>query len=149
MCVISCRSSSPGQVLIPIANWKVKEPPVIGDDIGPQIVHVYEVVTASSRIIKYSCRVDCTERVSVTFMSPPPQLLNSGPSTVSKAALRVDWPYQFRNGSLLYITSYETEGPINCTTDMEINSLNISVRNTHTHTGNNNNNTLAWILQSH
>ncbi|XP_028991957.1 integrin alpha-V [Betta splendens] len=88
-------SSSPGQVLLPIANWKVKEPPVVGDDIGPQIVHVYE-------------------------------LLNSGPSTFSKAALLVDWPYRFRNGSLLYITSYETEGPINCTTDVEINPLNVS-----------------------
>uniref|UniRef100_A0A7N6BKY7 Integrin, alpha V n=1 Tax=Anabas testudineus TaxID=64144 RepID=A0A7N6BKY7_ANATE len=93
-------SSSPGQVLVPIANWKVKEPPVVGDDIGPQIVHVYE-------------------------------LLNSGPSTISKAALQVDWPYHFKNGSLLYITSYETEGPINCTTDIEINPLNVSVRNSH------------------
>eukprot|EP00064_Thunnus_orientalis_P005315 superscaffoldBa00000514_g5329 len=83
-------TSSPGQVLLPIANWKPKEPPVVGDDIGPQI------------------------------------LLNSGPSTFSKAALEVEWPYQFKNGSLLYITSYETEGPINCTTDMEINPLNVS-----------------------
>ncbi|KAF3694346.1 Integrin alpha-V Vitronectin receptor subunit alpha [Channa argus] len=88
-------SSSPGQVLLPIANWKPKKPPVVGDDIGPQIVHVYE-------------------------------LLNSGPSTISKAALQVEWPYQFKNGSLLYITSYETEGPINCTTDIEINPLNVS-----------------------
>ncbi|XP_044071769.1 integrin alpha-V [Siniperca chuatsi] len=88
-------TSSPGQVLLPIANWKPKQPPVVGDDIGPQIVHVYE-------------------------------LLNSGPSTISKAALEVEWPYQFKNGSLLYITSYETEGPINCTTDMEINPLNVS-----------------------
>ncbi|XP_029967702.1 integrin alpha-V [Salarias fasciatus] len=88
-------SSSPGQVLLPIANWKPREPPVVGDDIGPQIVHVYE-------------------------------LLNNGPSTFSKAALEVEWPYQYRNGSLLYITSYETEGPINCTTDVEINALNVS-----------------------
>ncbi|XP_070770162.1 integrin alpha-V isoform X2 [Enoplosus armatus] len=88
-------TSSPSQVLLPIAKWKPKEPPVVGDDIGPQIVHVYE-------------------------------LLNSGPSTFSKAALVVEWPYQFKNGSLLYITSYETEGPINCTTDMEINPLNVS-----------------------
>ncbi|XP_040004673.1 integrin alpha-V isoform X2 [Xiphias gladius] len=88
-------SSSPGQVLLPIANWKPRVPPVVGDDIGPQIVHVYE-------------------------------LLNNGPSTFSKAALVVEWPYQFKNGSLLYITSYETEGPINCTTDTEINPLNVS-----------------------
>ncbi|KAM9850867.1 integrin alpha-V [Aulostomus maculatus] len=88
-------TSSPGQVLLPIANWKPKEPPVVGDDIGPQILHVYE-------------------------------LLNSGPSTFSKAALEVEWPYHYKNGSLLYITSYETEGPINCTTDMEINPLNVT-----------------------
>ncbi|XP_051814771.1 integrin alpha-V [Acanthochromis polyacanthus] len=88
-------SSSPGQVLLPIANWKPKDPPVVGDDIGPQIVHVYE-------------------------------LLNSGPSTFSKASLEVEWPYQFKNGSLLYITSYETEGPINCTTEVQINPLNVS-----------------------
>lgn len=88
-------SSSPGQVFIPIANWKPRDPPVVGDDIGPQIVHVYE-------------------------------LLNNGPSTISKAALEVKWPYQFRNGSLLYIISYDTEGPINCTTDIQINPLNVS-----------------------
>uniref|UniRef100_A0A3Q2CKM6 Integrin, alpha V n=1 Tax=Cyprinodon variegatus TaxID=28743 RepID=A0A3Q2CKM6_CYPVA len=88
-------SSSPTQVLLPIANWKPKNPPVVGDDIGPLIVHVYE-------------------------------LLNNGPSTFSKASLYVDWPYRFGNGSLLYIHNFETEGPINCTTDMEINPLNVS-----------------------
>ncbi|XP_069388786.1 integrin alpha-V isoform X2 [Paralichthys olivaceus] len=88
-------SSSPSQVLLPIANWKPKDPPVLEDDIGPQILHVYE-------------------------------LLNSGPSTISKAGLEVQWPYHFRNGSLLYITSYKTDGPINCTTDIQINPLNVS-----------------------
>ncbi|XP_037645292.1 integrin alpha-V [Sebastes umbrosus] len=89
-------TSSPAQVLLPIANWKPKEPPRHGDDIGPQIVHVYE-------------------------------LLNSGPSTISKAALEVKWPYRYKNGSLLYITHFDTDGPINCTTDVEINPLNVSV----------------------
>uniref|UniRef100_A0A3Q4HQH8 Integrin, alpha V n=1 Tax=Neolamprologus brichardi TaxID=32507 RepID=A0A3Q4HQH8_NEOBR len=88
-------SSSPGQLFIPIANWKPRDPPVFGDDIGPQIVHVYE-------------------------------LLNNGPSTFSKAALEVKWPYQFRNSSLLSIISYDTEGPINCTSDTQINPLNVS-----------------------
>ncbi|KAM8855081.1 integrin alpha-V [Spinachia spinachia] len=54
------------------------------------------------------------------------ELLNSGPSTISKAALDVHWPYRYSNGSLLYITSYETDGPMNCTTDVEINGLNLS-----------------------
>ncbi|CAJ1078543.1 integrin alpha-V isoform X1 [Xyrichtys novacula] len=88
-------SSSPTQVLLPIANWKPRDPPVTGDDLGPQIVHVYE-------------------------------LLNSGPSTFSKASLEVEWPYHYKNDSLLYITSYETEGRINCTTDMELNPLNVT-----------------------
>uniref|UniRef100_A0A1A7WU95 Integrin, alpha V n=1 Tax=Iconisemion striatum TaxID=60296 RepID=A0A1A7WU95_9TELE len=88
-------SSSPSQVLLPIANWKPKDPPVVGDDIGPQIVHVFE-------------------------------LLNNGPSTFSKASLNIMWPYHLKNGSLLYITSFDTEGPINCTTDVEINPLNVS-----------------------
>uniref|UniRef100_A0A3P8TU30 Integrin, alpha V n=1 Tax=Amphiprion percula TaxID=161767 RepID=A0A3P8TU30_AMPPE len=81
--VFSAGRRLPVRCCFPIANWKPKEPPVVGDDIGPQIVHVYE-------------------------------LLNSGPSTF--------------NGSLLYITSYETEGPINCTTEVQINPLNVSVR---------------------
>ncbi|MEQ2207203.1 hypothetical protein XENOCAPTIV_008700, partial [Xenoophorus captivus] len=80
-------------VLLPIANWKPNNPPVLGDDIGPQILAVYE-------------------------------LLNNGPSTFSKASLDVDWPYRFKNGSLLYITNFDTEGPIKCTTDVEINPLN-------------------------
>ncbi|KAJ0005839.1 hypothetical protein NQD34_015733 [Periophthalmus magnuspinnatus] len=88
-------SSNPGQVLLPIANWKPKERPFFGDDIGPQIVLVYE-------------------------------LLNSGPSTFSKASLEVEVPYRFRNGSVLYVTSFDTEGPIHCTTDTEINPLNVS-----------------------
>lgn len=88
-------SSSPSQVLLPIANWKPKERPEFGDDIGPQIVHVYE-------------------------------LLNNGPSTFSKATLDVEWPDQSKNGSLLYISRIETEGPINCTSDVELNPLNIS-----------------------
>ncbi|KAM6934653.1 integrin alpha-V [Xenentodon cancila] len=88
-------SSSPSQVLLPVANWKPKDPPVVGDDIGPQILQVYE-------------------------------LQNNGPSTFSKAMLEVDWPYRYKNGSLLYITSFNTDGPINCTTDMEINPLNVS-----------------------
>uniref|UniRef100_A0A674B4I5 Integrin, alpha V n=1 Tax=Salmo trutta TaxID=8032 RepID=A0A674B4I5_SALTR len=33
----------PDQVFLPIANWKPKEKPVVGDDIGPQILHIYEL----------------------------------------------------------------------------------------------------------
>ncbi|XP_008327192.1 integrin alpha-V [Cynoglossus semilaevis] len=88
-------SSSPSQVLLPITNWKPKQPPTTDDDIGPPIVHVYE-------------------------------LLNSGPSTISKASLDVLWPHRLKDDFLLYITSFKTDGPINCTTDQEINPLNVS-----------------------
>uniref|UniRef100_A0A3Q3F277 Integrin, alpha V n=1 Tax=Labrus bergylta TaxID=56723 RepID=A0A3Q3F277_9LABR len=103
--VYVCRTSSPSQILLPIANWKPRHPAVSVDDQGPQIVHVYE-------------------------------LLNSGPSTFSKASLEVELPYHYKNDSLLYVVSFETEGPINCTTDIELNPLNLSVReqDTHTHT---------------
>ncbi|XP_041663247.1 integrin alpha-V [Cheilinus undulatus] len=88
-------SSSPTQVLLPIANWKPKDPPVSGDDVGPEIIHVYE-------------------------------LLNSGPSTFSKASLEVEFPYHYKNDSLLYIMDFSTEGPMNCTTDIRINPSNLS-----------------------
>uniref|UniRef100_A0A8C5CI27 Integrin alpha-2 domain-containing protein n=1 Tax=Gadus morhua TaxID=8049 RepID=A0A8C5CI27_GADMO len=94
-------ASIPDQVLLPIADWKPRNPPVSGDDIGPQILHIYE-------------------------------LRNSGPSAFSKAMLVVDWPYLYGNGSLLDIISYDVDGPINCTTDVEINTFNVSVSNTHT-----------------
>ena len=41
--VLSCRRSAPDEVFLPIANWQPKDPPEVGDDIGPQIHQVYEV----------------------------------------------------------------------------------------------------------
>uniref|UniRef100_A0A8K9V7H5 Integrin alpha-2 domain-containing protein n=1 Tax=Oncorhynchus mykiss TaxID=8022 RepID=A0A8K9V7H5_ONCMY len=89
----------PDQVFLPIANWKSKENPVVGEDIGPRIQHIYE-------------------------------LRNRGPSTFSKAILDIEWPYRFNNGSLLYITELEVDRGMNCSTDMEINPLNVSVSST-------------------
>ncbi|KAI1898176.1 hypothetical protein AGOR_G00069650 [Albula goreensis] len=54
------------------------------------------------------------------------ELRNNGPSTFSKAMLDISWPYRFNNGSLLYITKYAVEGPMNCSTDVEINPLNVT-----------------------
>lgn len=87
--------STPDQVFLPIANWQPRDPPDVGDDIGPLILQVYE-------------------------------LHNKGPSTFSKAVLDIDWPYRFNNGSLLYITKYEVEGPMVCSTNIGINPLNVS-----------------------
>ncbi|GAA6103453.1 integrin alpha-V, partial [Tachysurus ichikawai] len=53
-------------------------------------------------------------------------LRNKGPSAFSKAMLDVEWPYHYNNGSLLYITKYEVDGAMNCSTDVEINPLNVT-----------------------
>jgi len=40
---ILCRVSAPEQVFLPIANWQPKDSPVLEDDIGPLVQHIYEV----------------------------------------------------------------------------------------------------------
>uniref|UniRef100_A0A671SMS4 Integrin alpha-V-like n=1 Tax=Sinocyclocheilus anshuiensis TaxID=1608454 RepID=A0A671SMS4_9TELE len=103
ICSILCRVSAPEQVFLPIANWQPKENPVLEDDIGPLVQHIYE-------------------------------LRNTGPSTFSKAILDVQWPYRFNNGSLLYITKFEVDGNMNCSSNRELNPLNVTVsegRNRH------------------
>ncbi|KAL7991576.1 hypothetical protein Chor_015832 [Crotalus horridus] len=55
------------------------------------------------------------------------ELRNNGPSTFSKLMLNLQWPYKYNNNTLLYIMKYEIEGPMNCTSDMEINPLKIKV----------------------
>lgn len=42
--------------------------------------------------------------------------------------LNLQWPYKYNNATLLYLVKYEIEGPMNCTSDMEINPLKIKVR---------------------
>uniref|UniRef100_A0A671SPB7 Integrin alpha-V-like n=1 Tax=Sinocyclocheilus anshuiensis TaxID=1608454 RepID=A0A671SPB7_9TELE len=96
ICSILCRVSAPEQVFLPIANWQPKENPVLEDDIGPLVQHIYE-------------------------------LRNTGPSTFSKAILDVQWPYRFNNGSLLYITKFEVDGNMNCSSNRELNPLNVTV----------------------
>lgn len=46
ICCILCRVSAPEQVFLPIANWQPKENPVLEDDIGPLVQHIYEVENA-------------------------------------------------------------------------------------------------------
>uniref|UniRef100_A0A8C1DIA2 Integrin, alpha V n=1 Tax=Cyprinus carpio carpio TaxID=630221 RepID=A0A8C1DIA2_CYPCA len=96
ICSILCRVSAPEQVFLPIANWQPKQSPVLEDDIGPLVQHIYE-------------------------------LRNTGPSTFSKAILDVQWPYRFNNGSLLYITKFDVDGNMNCSSNRELNPLNVTV----------------------
>uniref|UniRef100_A0AAY4EM66 Integrin alpha-2 domain-containing protein n=1 Tax=Denticeps clupeoides TaxID=299321 RepID=A0AAY4EM66_9TELE len=95
--------SYPDEIVLPLPNWEPKVPPEVEDDIGPAVVHTY-------------------------------QLVNIGPSTISKAVMEVQWPYSFTNGSLLYITRFQTDGPIQCRTDAVINPLNLTV-STHMYRG--------------
>uniref|UniRef100_A0A8C0QRZ8 Integrin subunit alpha V n=1 Tax=Chelonoidis abingdonii TaxID=106734 RepID=A0A8C0QRZ8_CHEAB len=55
------------------------------------------------------------------------ELRNNGPSAFSKVMLNLQWPYKYNNNTLLYIMQYEIDGPMNCTSDMEINPLKIKV----------------------
>uniref|UniRef100_A0A803VVP1 Integrin subunit alpha V n=1 Tax=Ficedula albicollis TaxID=59894 RepID=A0A803VVP1_FICAL len=53
------------------------------------------------------------------------ELRNNGPSAFSKVMMTLQWPYKYKNNTLLYIMQYEIDGPMNCTSDMEINPLKI------------------------
>ncbi|EHH21517.1 hypothetical protein EGK_04605 [Macaca mulatta] len=55
------------------------------------------------------------------------KLRNNGPSSFSKAMLHLQWPYKYNNNTLLYILHYDIDGPMNCTSDMEINPLRIKI----------------------
>uniref|UniRef100_A0A8B9GK04 Integrin subunit alpha V n=1 Tax=Amazona collaria TaxID=241587 RepID=A0A8B9GK04_9PSIT len=58
------------------------------------------------------------------------ELRNNGPSAFSKVMMTLQWPYKYKNYTLLYIVQYEIDGPMNCTSDMEINPLKIKVSRT-------------------
>uniref|UniRef100_A0A8D2HHW4 Integrin subunit alpha V n=1 Tax=Urocitellus parryii TaxID=9999 RepID=A0A8D2HHW4_UROPR len=58
------------------------------------------------------------------------ELRNNGPSSFSKAMLNLQWPYKYNNNTLLYILHYDIDGPMNCTSDMEINPLRIKKNDT-------------------
>uniref|UniRef100_A0A8C4K949 Integrin subunit alpha V n=1 Tax=Dromaius novaehollandiae TaxID=8790 RepID=A0A8C4K949_DRONO len=57
------------------------------------------------------------------------ELRNNGPSAFSKVMMTLQWPYKYKNYTLLYIIQYEIDGPMNCTSDMEINPLKIKDKN--------------------
>ncbi|XP_010217513.1 PREDICTED: integrin alpha-V [Tinamus guttatus] len=55
------------------------------------------------------------------------ELRNNGPSAFSKVMMTLQWPYKYKNDTLLYIVQYEIDGPMNCTSDIEINPLKIKI----------------------
>lgn len=55
------------------------------------------------------------------------ELRNNGPSAFSKAMLTIQWPYKYKNNDLLYIVKYEIDGPMDCTSDVLINPLDLKL----------------------
>lgn len=130
ICFILCRVSAPEQVFLPIATWHPKENPVLEDDIGPLVQHIYEVENAvkiiGQRFIKLRQYI-LYNFIPIWCIHFSSQLRNTGPSTFSKGILDVKWPYRFNNGSLLYITKIEVDGNMNCSSNRELNPLNVTV----------------------
>lgn len=133
ICSILCRVSAPEQVFLPIANWQPKDKPVLEDDIGPLVQHIYEVINAANIIgQKHYISIKLLQWIVYDFVPIccnhwSSQLRNRGPSTFSKGILDVQWPYRFNNGSLLYITKFEVDGNMNCSSNRELNPLNVTV----------------------
>ncbi|XP_053326649.1 integrin alpha-V [Spea bombifrons] len=55
------------------------------------------------------------------------ELRNNGPSAFSKAILTLQWPYKINNNTLLYVVTYDIDGPMECTSNLEINPLNVKL----------------------
>uniref|UniRef100_A0A8C4NJA4 Integrin, alpha 8 n=1 Tax=Eptatretus burgeri TaxID=7764 RepID=A0A8C4NJA4_EPTBU len=55
------------------------------------------------------------------------QLYNDGPSSVQSAWLRIEIPLQFEQERLLYPIYLEVEGPLNCSSNMPLNPLQLSI----------------------
>ncbi|KAM4697382.1 integrin alpha-V [Rhinophrynus dorsalis] len=60
------------------------------------------------------------------------ELRNNGPSGFSKAILNIQWPYRYNNKTLLYIIKYDVDGPMDCTSDVELNPLNVKISDSST-----------------
>lgn len=60
------------------------------------------------------------------------ELRNNGPSAFSKAMLTIQWPYKYKNNDLLYIVKYEIDGPMDCTSDVLINPLDLKLSTSQT-----------------
>lgn len=55
------------------------------------------------------------------------QLVNNGPSRISHTLLELRCPLSVQGHSLLYPLEFSTEGPINCTSDKNMNHLRLQV----------------------
>lgn len=55
------------------------------------------------------------------------QLVNNGPSRISHTLLELRCPLSVQGHSLLYPLEFSTEGPINCTSDRNMNHLRLRV----------------------
>ncbi|XP_058498565.1 integrin alpha-5 [Solea solea] len=60
------------------------------------------------------------------------ELLNNGPSRISHTLLELRCPLSVQGLTLLYPLEFSTEGPINCTTDKNMNHLHLKLQHTST-----------------
>lgn len=55
------------------------------------------------------------------------QLVNNGPSRISNTLLELHCPLRVQGQTLLYPLEFSVEGPINCTSDKNMNHLRLKV----------------------
>uniref|UniRef100_A0A665W202 Integrin, alpha 5 (fibronectin receptor, alpha polypeptide) n=1 Tax=Echeneis naucrates TaxID=173247 RepID=A0A665W202_ECHNA len=60
------------------------------------------------------------------------ELVNNGPSRISHTLLELRCPLSFQGHPLLYPLEFSTEGPINCTSDKNMNHLRLKLQHTST-----------------
>uniref|UniRef100_A0A6Q2WQE2 Integrin alpha-2 domain-containing protein n=1 Tax=Esox lucius TaxID=8010 RepID=A0A6Q2WQE2_ESOLU len=95
--------SRPDKLLFPPPNWKMSHSLQEEQEVGPEILHVYELV-------------------------------NNGPSMISRTVLELQCPLRAQGHVLLYPLEVITQGQLNCTSNHTLNALRLKVREQHTHT---------------
>uniref|UniRef100_A0A8D0A0P1 Integrin, alpha 5 (fibronectin receptor, alpha polypeptide) n=1 Tax=Sander lucioperca TaxID=283035 RepID=A0A8D0A0P1_SANLU len=95
--------SRPDKVFFPPANWKVTKNYGVEQDVGPF-------------------------PISFPFF----QLVNNGPSRISHTLLELRCPLRVQGQTLLYPLEFSIEGPINCTSDKNMNHLHLELQHTST-----------------
>uniref|UniRef100_A0A6Q2Z3Z3 Integrin alpha-2 domain-containing protein n=1 Tax=Esox lucius TaxID=8010 RepID=A0A6Q2Z3Z3_ESOLU len=86
--------SRPDKLLFPPPNWKMSHSLQEEQEVGPEILHVYELV-------------------------------NNGPSMISRTVLELQCPLRAQGHVLLYPLEVITQGQLNCTSNHTLNALRL------------------------
>ncbi|KAG8002447.1 Integrin alpha-5 [Nibea albiflora] len=85
----------------------------------------------SFRLMSF-CRGDVSRPDKVFFPPANWKLVNNGPSRISHTVLELHCPLRVQGHNLLYPLEFSTEGPINCTSDKNMNHLHLKLQRTST-----------------